>query len=249
MTQIVLIHGMYMNVGSWDPWRERAAAAGHTTHVIEWPGHEGEPSELRAAPPEILRTLTFPELADHHARELAAIEGDYVLVGHSIGGLLVQNLLARGLGTAGVAICPAPPSGLTSFRPEFFRSNLPHINAFARRMPLQQSPSRFHYTFANSLPRAESDALWDRYCTSEARGIPLSTLGRGGKVDPTKVTVPLLVFGGTNDHLIPASLARKIASRYPTAEYREIPGADHALCSTPGWEKLADDVFEWAAQR
>jgi len=249
MTHLVFIHGMYMNAPSWDAWRERAEAAGHTTSAIEWPGHEGSPKDLRANPPEVLKTLTFPELLDQHEREIRAIDGPVTLVGHSIGGLLVQALLARGVGEAGVALCPAPPSGMMSLRADFLRANFPHTNALARRKPLNQSPKRFHYTFGNSLPRAESDALWDALCTPEARGIPLSTLTGGARIDASKVTVPLLVFGGANDHLIPESLARKVAKRYSTAEYRELPGADHLVCSEPGWESLSDAVLEWVAQR
>jgi pimeloyl-ACP methyl ester carboxylesterase len=248
-TTVVLIHGMYMNVSSWEAWRDRAAAQGLTAHTIEWPGHEGVPAELRANPPQELRTLSFGPLVDHHEaqiRELGAEEA--VLIGHSIGGLLVQALLARGIGRAGVAISPAPPAGVLSLRPDFLRANAPHTNVFLKSRPLNQSPRRFHYTFANSASRAESDAYWNEFCTPESRAVPLSTTGREGRVDAAAVTQPLLVFGGTNDHLIPASLARKIASRYATAEYRELPGADHFVCNEPGWETLADECFEWAKE-
>jgi pimeloyl-ACP methyl ester carboxylesterase len=250
MTQIVLIHGMYMNASSWDAWRERAATQGHTTHTIEWPGHDGTPAALRANPPDALRTLSFGPLADHHEAQIRALGAeDAVLIGHSIGGLLVQALLARGIGRAGVAICPAPPAGVLSLRLDFLRANAPHTNVFLKSRPLNQSPRRFHYTFANSISRAQSDALWDEFCTPESRAVPLSTTGREGRVDPANVTKPLLVFGGTNDHLIPASLARKIARLYATAEYRELPGADHFVCNEPGWESLADASFAWAAER
>jgi alpha-beta hydrolase superfamily lysophospholipase len=99
------------------------------------------------------------------------------------------------------------------------------------------------------VSRAQSDAYWDEFCTPESRAVPLSTTGREGRIDPSAVTRPLLVFGGTNDHLIPASLARKIASRYATAEYRELPGADHFVCNEKGWESLADETLAWAAER
>ena len=62
---------------------------------------------------------------------------------------------------------------MLSLRPDFLRANFPHTNALARHTPLNQSPKRFHYTFGNTLPRAESDDLWDELCTPEARGIPL----------------------------------------------------------------------------
>ena len=248
MTQILFIHGMYMNASSWGDWGVRAKAAGHTSHALEWPGHDGEPAALRANPPEELKTLSFGQLVEHHEAQIRALHAqDAVLVGHSIGGLLVQALLARGIGRAGVAICPAPPQGVLSLRPDFLRANAPHTNVFAKNKPLNMSAKRFHYCFASSVSREESDALWARWCTPESRAVPLSTTGKEGKVEAGAVTQPLLVFGGTNDHLIPASLAKKVAARYSAAEYREIPGGDHFVCNEPGWESLADDVFAWVA--
>ena len=38
---------MYMNARSWEPWVERAQAAGFATVVPSWPYHDGEPAELR----------------------------------------------------------------------------------------------------------------------------------------------------------------------------------------------------------
>lgn len=35
-----------------------------------------------------------------------------MLIGHSFGGLIVELLLDRGLGRAGVAMSPAPPKGI-----------------------------------------------------------------------------------------------------------------------------------------
>lgn len=248
MTELVFIHGMYMNASSWGAWLDRAKAAGHTAHAIEWPGHDGEPAALRANPPEELKTLSFRPLTDHLESQIRTLHAqDAVLVGHSIGGLLVQALLARGIGRAGVAISPAPPQGVLSLRPDFLRANAPHTNVFAKHKPLAMSEKRFHYAFANSVSRAESDALWATFCTPESRAVPLSTTGSEGKVDASAVTQPLLVFGGTHDHLIPASLAKKIAGRYTTAEYRELPGGDHFVCNEPGWEPLADSVLAWAS--
>jgi pimeloyl-ACP methyl ester carboxylesterase len=246
MATLAFIHGMYMTVDSWDPWLERAHAAGFETVTVEWPGHAGTPAELRANPPQELRTLGYPQLVEHHANELKD-HHDAILVGHSIGGVLVQSLLAQGVGKAGVVISPAPPSGLMSLRPEFLRANLPHSNFVLRRKPLPMTAARFARTFGNATDRAVSDALWERYVTPEARGVPLDTLLGRAKVDPAALTAPLLVFGATKDRPIPASLARKIAARYPNAEFRVLEGRDHLLCNSPGWEPLADAVLAWAA--
>ncbi|MGC4175723.1 alpha/beta hydrolase [Demequina sp.] len=246
MTTLAFIHGMYMTAASWESWRELATTAGFETIAVEWPGHEGDPKAMRANPPGELRTLGFPDLVGHHAKELEDHK-DAILIGHSVGGLLVQALLAQGVGKAGVAISPAPPSGMISLRPEFLRANLPHTNALLRSKPLPMSSARFARTFGNATAPEARDAIWEQFVTPEARGVPLDTLFGRAKVDPAHLTAPLAIYGGTKDRLIPVSLARKIAARYPQAEFTALEGRDHLLCNSPGWDPLADAVLAWAA--
>ena len=246
MTTLAFVHGMYLTAASWDPWIALARERGFDTVTVEWPGHEGVPADLRSSPPAALGTLGYPQLLAHHVEQLAHHK-DSILIGHSIGGLLVQSLLAEGVGKAAAAISPAPPSGLISFRPEFLRANLPHTNALLRRKPLPMSAARFARTFGNATERSASDVIWGEHVVPEARGVPLDTLFGRAKVDPARVTQPLTIFGGTKDRLIPESLARKVASRYPQAQFTALDGRDHLLCNSPGWEPLADAVLSWAA--
>jgi len=246
----VLIHGMDVTASAWDPWVERLTALGHDARAIEWPGYDLSPAELRGHPPEDLPSLTFGKLVEHCEEQLRFVGlEDAVLIGHSMGGLVVQALLARGIGAAGIVISPAPPSGVVSLDPRFLRANLTHLNVLARSRPAHLSPQRFHTYFANRMTREQSDALWAAHCVPTARSVPLGSLGEQGVVDPAALTRPLLVYGGADDRIIPAALARRIANRYPTAEYRELPDADHAVCFAPGWESLADACVAWAAER
>jgi hypothetical protein len=38
---LLFIHGMYMNALSWQPWVDRATAAGLRAEAVSWPFHEG----------------------------------------------------------------------------------------------------------------------------------------------------------------------------------------------------------------
>ena len=247
MTSITLIHGMYVTAASWQPWLDRAKAAGIGVKTIEWPGHEGTASDLRGSIRPELCNLNYGELVDLHAQAIG--DEDTVLVGHSIGGLLVQSLLARGVGAAGVAICPAPPQGTLSLRADFVRANFPHTLAHKRSTPLEMDKERWRYCFANTLTQAAADAAWEQYCVPESRAVPLGIFTKQGAVKAASLTQPLLVFGASNDHLIPASLSKRIAKRYASAEYRERVGHGHLICNEPGWEGLADEIFGWAAER
>ncbi|WP_430866976.1 alpha/beta hydrolase [Demequina aurantiaca] len=246
MTTFALIHGMYMNSSSWDPWAERIRAAGHDVVVPEWPGRVADPAQARAVVHPDLRALDYTGVVKAVRSQLTHKE-DLVLVGHSIGGLVVQSLLADGVGAAGVALSPAPPTGMLSLRPDFLRANLPHTAFFIRSRPLEMDADRWSYCFGNTLPREQSDALWAQICVPEARGIPVGSLTGQAKISKASINAPLLVVGAEHDHLIPPSLSRRVAKRY-SAEYRERAGAAHLLCSEPGWESLADEVLKWGVQ-
>jgi pimeloyl-ACP methyl ester carboxylesterase len=64
-------------------------------------------------------------------------------------------------------------------------------------------------------------------------------------VDPAAITCPLLIVNGAEDGIIPIVVGRKIARRYPQADYRELPGHGHWVMGEPGWEAIARDVLGW----
>lgn len=248
-TPLLFIHGLYMNSRSWEPWIARARAAGFPADAATWPAHEGEPRELRANPPRELPGLRFADVAGAVREQVRARGDNPVLVGHSIGGLIVLKLLSEGIGRAGVAITPAPPRGRAVYTPAFLRANLPHSNALALRAPLRMSARRFRATFGNASTAAESDRLYDAWCVPESRGIPMSTLGPQGNVDLAATTAPLLLFGAEKDRLTPDAMVSRLARAYrkagASAEYRHVAGRSHLVCGQPGWEKLEDDILAW----
>lgn len=88
---VVFIHGVYMNAASWSPWVERASARGHECHAPSWPFHEGQPADLRARIDPGLGALTFGAVTDHLKAFIDTLPERPVLIGPSIGGLLVQK--------------------------------------------------------------------------------------------------------------------------------------------------------------
>jgi alpha-beta hydrolase superfamily lysophospholipase len=243
---IVFIHGMYLNRLSWQPWVDRAAARGFDAIVPCWPFHDGPPAVLRDIIPPQLGLLTFGDVISSLKEAIGDLPERPLLVGHSIGGLAVQKLLGDGYGRAGVAISSAPPQGVMSFAPDFFRANWPHINPFAGNRPIRMTKARFHYTFCTTMTRAESDAAFDELVVPESRNVPRSTLTSQAHVDFAVDHLPLLMLAGDTDHLTPEALVRKNAARYRRpVEVRSFAGRAHFICNQPGWEEVADATFEW----
>jgi pimeloyl-ACP methyl ester carboxylesterase len=248
---VVFIHGMFMTSLCWEDWLEVFESSGRSVTAFEWPHREAPVAELRARHPDPdLGRLTLSRIVHDHATRIQAMPAPPVLVGHSMGGLIVQLLVDQGLGAAGVAIDSAPPLGVISPRWSFLKSNWPMISPFASaREPHLLSVEEFRYAFANTLPADQQEAIYERYIVPESRRVPRESLTSVGRVDFAKEHVPLLLVAGGADHIIPASLNRANARRYrapgSVTDFRLWEGRDHVTILEPGWRDVAAYVLEW----
>src|SRR4051812_37338806 len=100
---IVLVHGFWVTPRSWEPWIERFEAAGHRVIAPAYPGFEVEVEALNADPTPN-EQLTVPAIIEHLESVVDELDEPPILMGHSAGGVMVQLLMDRGRGAAGVAI-------------------------------------------------------------------------------------------------------------------------------------------------
>ena len=243
---ILFVHGMYMNAHSWKPWIARATQRGLVATAVSWPYHQGEPEERREHIDPRLGRLTFGAVVASLKAHIDDMPEHPILIGHSVGGLAVQKLLNDGYGRAGVAISPAPPLGVLSLAPDFFKANWPHLDPFARDRPIVMTKERFHYTFCNTMTRDESDAAYDLYVVPESRNVPRTTLTTQARVDFSRDHVPLMLMAGDSDHLTPAPMIRRNAKRYELmVDVQEFAGRSHFICNQDGWEEVADTAFDF----
>ena len=250
--QIVFIHGMYMNGHSWQPWVERASARGFVCHTPSWPYHQGDPAALRTQIDPALGSLTFGAVTKHFKAFIDTLPERPILIGHSIGGLVVQKLVNDGYAAAGVSISPAPPRGVFTLDPHFFRANFPHANPLAGNGPVLMTPKRFRYTFCNTMSAQASDEAFERYVVPESRNVPRSTLTSQASIDFRKPHVPLLVISGDSDHLTPLPMIKSNVKAYKASgsvlEFRQFTNRSHFICNQDGWQEVADASFDWLAK-
>ena len=247
---IVLVHGMFMNPLCWEKWIPRYQAKGYKVLAPAWPGRDKSVEELRKNHPDPeLPKLKLNNVADHFAGIIKGLNEKPAIIGHSMGGLVVQLLLQRDLAVAGVAIDPAPPTGVFTTAFSFLRANLPAINPFLLSQPALMTFEQFQYAFVNTLPLDEQRAAYDRYVVPESRGVPTSSLGTAGKIDFKKPHPPLLITAGEKDHIIPASLNKSNFNKYKASssitEFKEFAGRDHFVIGEKGWEEVADYSLAW----
>ena len=248
---LVFIHGMYMTPLCWEKWVDYFQARGYHCLAPAWPGRDRPIEELRQSGPNSpLSQLTLRDVTEHLAKTNMGLGEKPALIGHSMGGLVVQLLLQRGLAIAGVAIDSAPPQGVFTPAWSFVKANWPHINPFApQNQPVQMSLARFQYAFVNSLPLAQQQAAYARYVMPESRRVPAQSLTSVARIDFKRTHPPLLLIAGSADHIIPAGLNRSNYERYQNSpsptDFKEFAGRTHFIIGQDNWEEVADFVAQW----
>lgn len=245
---ILLIHGAWMNSTCWEGFQARYNAAGYTTLAPSWPHLSDDVQAARTSPDPALAAVGLPEIVERYAAVIRAQPGPVVLIGHSFGGLVVQLLLDRGLGVAGVAIDSAPPQGVLPSWSALRASFWPSLGASRLHT---MSRENFARDFANTSPEATQNALYERYAV-QSPGKPFSQLvgGSAAKIDwKNGQRGPLLLIAGEKDLTVTAAMNRSNAARWEKSaaltELVVMPGRDHSLIVAPGWEEVADQAIGW----
>ena len=256
---IVLIHGMWMTPKSWRGWIRHYEQKGFRVLAPSWPGLEGDVEALRKDS-SVLGALTTKEIVDHYDAIIRALPTPPILIGHSYGGAIVQALLERGLGAAGVGLHTALVKGVYKIPLRTLKSTWRIVgNPLNARRPAPFTKKEFHYSFASTETREESDRIYDELHIPAAgraffEGITANFRPRSAlKVNPLKHDrAPLLIVGSDDDNLLPLAMQTSNAKLYRKSraitELLEMPGRSHGTVTQRGWEQVADTVLAWALE-
>jgi 8-oxo-dGTP pyrophosphatase MutT (NUDIX family)/pimeloyl-ACP methyl ester carboxylesterase len=221
-------------------------------------------ADLRVAraPSPALAELTLSDYVNEAEGWARAIEAETghapVLIGHSMGGLIVQKLLERGVGKAGVLITPAAPAGVGS------GSTLSMIFTFANILftphPALKSHkiwrTGFEWGALNRVPKNRhagiyAEAVYDSGRVFEALKSPETDPGRTGFIDETVINAAILTIAGGQDRTTPLKSVRAVAEKYAKigGEYREYPASAHWIIDEPGTDQMVSDIDTWLGMK
>ena len=164
---LMLIHGAWLTSSSWENFSEHFADRGFAVSTPEWPRKQGDVAKLRERQDDI-KGLGLTEIVDHYEALIRALPQPPVLIGHSFGGLIVELLLDRGLGRAGVAMSPAPPRGILVLPFSSLKAAAPalaHPSKWHGVVPL--TLEEFTYAFVNTFSPENAAAAYERYAVPE----------------------------------------------------------------------------------
>ena len=248
---VLFIHGMYLTSSVWQPWEAYFQNWGYKTYSPAWPLHEASVAEQnRLHPKGELAELTLPMVVEYYQNLIEKMEEPPILIGHSMGGLIVQQLLAQNVGAAGVAINSAPPQGVISMKWNFLQANWPHLSPFASSSePSQLTLDQFSFGFVNGESSDIQQQAFEKYVVPESRAIGKAALSSDGAVDYEVARVPLLIISCGKDNTIPASLNYSNFEEYRDSpaltDYKEFPERNHWTILQPDWKSVAGYAHRW----
>jgi pimeloyl-ACP methyl ester carboxylesterase len=241
---LVFVHGAWHAAWCWDEYfLDYFADKGYRALALSLRGHGNSPS------PKPLRTCSLADYVDDVDSVAASLPTTPVLIGHSMGGFIVQKYLEAHQAPAGVLLASAPQRGsfafnmrLTRRHPWLTTKGLITGNAL---LPVGTPELARESFFSARVP--ESDVV--RYAArlnGESQRVALDTIWMLPR--PKRVTTPLLVLGAECDRSILPKEVHATASAYRT-EAEIFPDMGHNMMLEPGWAAVAERIHTWLETR
>lgn len=256
----VFIHGLWLHADSWKPWVELFRVAGYDAMNPGWPGYASTVDETRAHADRVANHGTA-EVTEHYARIIRSLDSKPIVIGHSLGGLIVQKLLGMGFASAGVAIDSVQMRGVLSMSLVQLKTLLPVLgNPANYKRAVFQTREQFHRDFANAVSEEESNALHAKYLVpGPGRPVFEAALANlnwktAARVDTHRPDRgPLLLIGGGRDAVVPEVISRAEYKLYRKApgrtDYKVFDDRGHSLVIDHGWKEIAETVLGWLSSK
>ncbi|ATQ41210.1 alpha/beta hydrolase [Caulobacter mirabilis] len=258
MTTIIMVHGVS---GTAEGFSRLAPAFRDKGWRVETPTLRPDKRTLEAPPADLpkLRLKDYVDDVEALARAIEAETGVApVLFGHSMGGLLVQKVLERGVGRAGVLITPASPAGARSGGS--FAQAFTFANVLFSGKPETKAhkiwKTGFSWGVLNCVPQAKhagiyAGIVYDSGGVYEDLAYPDRDPSKTAYIDENRITAPILVIGGGRDRATPIGDVRKVGEKYARVggELRIYPENGHWIVDEPGTDQVIADIAAWLEKK
>jgi pimeloyl-ACP methyl ester carboxylesterase len=230
---LLFVHGAWHGAWCWqEQWMPDAAARGWRTYAVSLRGHGNS-----ERPPRF-DLATLRHYQHDVLQAITRLPAPPVLIGHSMGGLVVQGVLERYRSApAGVLLASVPPGHGGEVLPSFARHDLKALlQALLGRVP-DPKPRTF-------FGPATSPHVAERYLDRLGEESWLATQQLVLPRRVPDIRVPLLVLGGGDDRLVPPPAVVRTARTYGTRA-RLFRGMGHELMLEPDGKAVLDLMLDW----
>lgn len=238
-TPLLFVHGGWHGAWCWDEhFLDFFADAGYRAIALSLRGHGGSPTT---------KPLSSCSIADYVEDVRSVSDGlptPPVLIGHSMGGFVVQKCLDDRSAPAAVLLASMPSHAARRLGVAL-RAMRRHplvalrANTVGSTADLVNTPhlARDHF-FSTQTPESVVESCAARL-QPEGWGAP----GLFVRLKPARVTTPLLVLGAESDKAVVNGHIRATARAYRVQA--EFFAGGHNMMLEPGWPDVAERIHSW----
>lgn len=239
---ILFVHGILSAAWIWDVhflgW---FAEHGYQAYALSLRGHGNSPADK---PINRLGLSDFVEDLRQAVQHIQQQTGkEPVLVGHSMGGMVVQRYLSEYRAPAAILACSVPPQGMM---PVSMISTWTNPLLAMKMARIYSQPEQTDLQFARDVlfyhPVSDADLqVWFQNASPESIRLLWDMNVNLPFVSQIKLT-PLAVLGARHDRLVPASVVHWTAGTYCCS--LTWINAGHAIMLEQNWEETAQAMHE-----
>jgi pimeloyl-ACP methyl ester carboxylesterase len=243
---LLFVHGAWHGAWCWaETFLPYFAQQGYDSYAVSLRGH-GQ-SELEGK----LKHQRIKHYVEDVMSVVNQLNRPLVLIGHSMGGFVVQHCLATQNPNlkAGILVAPVPPTGTPkknhagiipslgdTLKILFTWSTYPLIGSLVKARA---------WFFSPRFPQAKLEAVFPKL-QDESFLVVIDMMGRV-LPDVSKIKVPILVIGGSHDAFFSPDDFTQTSIAYGGA-LKLYVGKPHNFFLEEGWETPADDMIAWLTE-
>jgi pimeloyl-ACP methyl ester carboxylesterase len=240
-TPLLFIHGTLHTAACWDVhFLDYFAQHGYAAHALNLRGHGNSQGR------EKLRWTRIADFVQDVAETVQQLPSPPILIGHSMGGFIIQHFLEDHDAPGAVLLSSASPFGLlpTAIRtarrqPWMFAK----INLTLSLKPMLAIPQLLGEAFfSEDLPQELLVEYWKQ--TQDDSFMAFVDMVALDLPKPEKVKTPMLVLGAARDHMIGPREIEATARAYHT-KAEIIPDVAHNSMLELHWQSVADRILSW----
>lgn len=237
----LFVHGAWHGPWCWqEHWTGYFRDAGHHVETIELGAHDRPGDRAR------IWTTIRGHVAEVRQR-LAELGPRTVLVGHSMGGLIVQRVLEDSAAAGAVLLASVPRRGVLPATLRILRrapwATFRSIATISLGPIVASEALARRAFFTPGTPDSVVQATFARLQNESFRSF-LNMLVRTPR--PSAVTTPVQVIAAEHDGFFTLAEQHDLARAYAT-RLHVVAGSGHDLMSDSHWSQAADEVLRWAS--
>ncbi len=243
-TPLLFIHGAYFGAWCWEEhFLPFFAKQGWASYAVSLSGHGGSRKQ------GLLGTYSIDDYVADVVEVVHSLPAPPILIGHSMGGMVVQKYLEKAPAAGAVLLCSVPPQGLVSSalglmltKPNLLadlnsvigggQASLNSLKEALFHQPVDDDTLMRYLNLSQPESyRAIWDMTWFNLPNTQVMHRP-----------------PMMILGAQYDQLIPPDQIQLTAQTYGQ-EAIIVPDIGHGVMLEKDWKKVAELIVGWLKQQ